>query len=237
MSLLSSNNFYYHRDRLGNVTEITNFLGDVVQRYVYDSFGGITIYDSEGDEITTDSEGYLENPFTYTGREYDPETGLYYYRARYYNPETGRFLSEDPIEFSGGDTNLYRYIVNNPINLTDPYGLLVKRCNRPLKFLPPDLFYPSLGVSHSFLCVNGVCSGQPSPGEDPGESEEGASCEVVPPPEGKDEEQSQRRSECFDMCVERILEGPRPLYTPLSTCHHYATNTLYMCNIQCRFLP
>ena len=94
--------FYYHRDRLGNVTEVTNFVGDVVQRYVYDSFGRMTIYDDQGNVITEESEKYLPNPFTYTGREYDPETGLYYLRSRYYDPEMGRFLSEDPREFQGG---------------------------------------------------------------------------------------------------------------------------------------
>jgi uncharacterized protein RhaS with RHS repeats len=48
---------------------------------------------------------------------------LYYYRARFYDPMIGRFLSEDPIGFSSGDVNLYRYVANNPINLIDPLGL------------------------------------------------------------------------------------------------------------------
>lgn len=47
----------------------------------------------------------------------------YYYRARYYNPSTGRFMSPDPIGFNGGDTNLYRYCGNNPVNCIDPDGL------------------------------------------------------------------------------------------------------------------
>ena len=117
--------FYYQRDRLGNITEITNSVGTVVQRYVYDAFGKITIYDDQNNIITPDSPKYLKNPFTYTGREYDPETGLYYFRARYYNPETGRFLSEDPIGFGGRDANLYRYVLNNPTNLTDPSGEVI----------------------------------------------------------------------------------------------------------------
>jgi RHS repeat-associated protein len=61
--------------------------------------------------------------YTYTGREWDKETGLYYYRARYYDPMEGRFISKDPISFAGGDVNLYGYTLNNPINLTDPEGL------------------------------------------------------------------------------------------------------------------
>ncbi len=55
------------------------------------------------------------------GREYDSETGLYYYRARYYNPTQGRFLSRDPLGYLP-DVNLYRYVGNNPLNLTDPNG-------------------------------------------------------------------------------------------------------------------
>lgn len=58
-----------------------------------------------------------------TGREWDKETGLYYYRARYYDPMEGRFISKDPIGFDGGDVNLYGYVQNNPINWVDPSGL------------------------------------------------------------------------------------------------------------------
>jgi RHS repeat-associated protein len=55
-------------------------------------------------------------------REFDQETGLYYYRARYYDPQPGRFLSEDPIKFQGG-TNFYRYSLNSPVTFSDPFGL------------------------------------------------------------------------------------------------------------------
>ena len=56
--------------------------------------------------------------FAHTGREWDPETGNYFYRARYYDPQTGRFLSQDPIGFAAGDTNLYRYVGNSTPNYT-----------------------------------------------------------------------------------------------------------------------
>jgi RHS repeat-associated protein len=58
----------------------------------------------------------------YTGRDYDAETGLNYYRARYYDPVIGRFISEDPIGFDGGN-NFYAYVENDPIDWTDPLGL------------------------------------------------------------------------------------------------------------------
>ena len=61
----------------------------------------------------------------FTGREYDSETGLYFYRARYYDPAIGRFISEDPIGFSGGDLNLYAYVRNNPVKYKDPLGLII----------------------------------------------------------------------------------------------------------------
>ncbi len=65
------------------------------------------------------------NPFMYTSREYDPETGNYFYRARYYDARIGRFLGEDPIGFGGEDINLYRYVYDNPTNFTDPEGLWI----------------------------------------------------------------------------------------------------------------
>ncbi len=62
-------------------------------------------------------------PYTFTGRELDAGTGLYYYRARTYDAATGRFLQRDPIGFAGGDMNLYGYVLNNPVNTLDPLGL------------------------------------------------------------------------------------------------------------------
>jgi RHS repeat-associated protein len=70
----------------------------------------------------TASSGTLANPFQYTSREFDPETGLLNYRARYYDQSVGRFLSEDPIGFHAG-VNFYDYVLNRPIVLLDPTGL------------------------------------------------------------------------------------------------------------------
>jgi RHS repeat-associated protein len=66
------------------------------------------------------------NPFQYTARESDTETGLYYYRARYYDATVGPFIAEDPIGYGGG-INLYGYVFNNSIRLKDPVGL-TPRC-------------------------------------------------------------------------------------------------------------
>ncbi|MFH1869000.1 MAG: RHS repeat-associated core domain-containing protein [Candidatus Omnitrophota bacterium] len=106
--------YYYHTDGLGSIVAITDSTQDIINSYTYDSFGNIT-----------EQTGALPNPYTYTGREYDSETELYYYRARYYNSRTGRFLSEDPIGFWGGN-NFYTYCFNNPISWIDPFGLCAK---------------------------------------------------------------------------------------------------------------
>jgi RHS repeat-associated protein len=82
----------------------------VQTQYTYDVFGS-----------TTTSGAASGNPSQYTSRENDG-TGLYYYRARYYSPTMQRFISEDPIEFNGGDINLYAYVGNDPISYVDPAG-------------------------------------------------------------------------------------------------------------------
>jgi RHS repeat-associated protein len=104
--------YYYHADGLGSIAALTDERGRVVQDYQYDSYGNLH-----------DRQNRVKQPYTYTGREYDRETGLYYYRARYYDAQIGRFITKDPIGFAGGDVNLYGYVLNNPINLVDPWGL------------------------------------------------------------------------------------------------------------------
>lgn len=73
------------------------------------------------------STGTLVNPFQFTGREFDPETGIYNYRFRYYDQNVGRFISEDPIAWRGG-INFYPYADGNPVSETDPLGLDTKVC-------------------------------------------------------------------------------------------------------------
>jgi len=104
--------YYYLADGLGSITGITDSVGDVVQEYRYSAFGEML-------EVVGDS---VENRFTYTGREWDEEVGLYYYRKRFYDPTIGRFISEDPMGLLAGDLNYFRYVRNNPINWVDPTG-------------------------------------------------------------------------------------------------------------------
>ena len=110
--LRSSATSFYHADGLGSVTSLSNASGSLAQTYTFDSFGKQTA-----------SSGSLTNPFQYTARESDTETGLYYYRARYYDPSAGRFLSEDPIGFNSAQDDFYSYAGNSPLGRVDPLGL------------------------------------------------------------------------------------------------------------------
>jgi RHS repeat-associated protein len=126
--------FFYHQDALGSVTDLTDSAGVTAKSYAYDAYGNIL-----------DSPGTVEQPFTYTGREFDAESGLYYYRARNYDPMTGRFLQADPFGIAAG-VNLYSYVNNDPLNLIDPSGLspvgwIVKlgdKCMKKVKALFSD---------------------------------------------------------------------------------------------------
>jgi RHS repeat-associated protein len=124
--------YYYHYDGCGNVVALsnTNTPPQIVEAYRYDHFGTPTVMVGPGNDGNwatyadnpTATASQLGNPYLFTGRQYDPETGLYYYRARYYNATIGRFLQTDPIGYAGG-LNLYTYCGNNASNWADPYGL------------------------------------------------------------------------------------------------------------------
>ncbi len=107
----SSTTDYYQADGLGSITSLSTSAAALANTYTYDSFGNVTNF-----------TGTLRNPFQYTGREFDAEANLYFYRARYFDPNSGRFVSEDPIGFHGG-VNFYRYVLNNPVINVDPAGL------------------------------------------------------------------------------------------------------------------
>jgi RHS repeat-associated protein len=100
---------YFLQDHLGSTTGLTNSSGNITESTSYDSFGN--------------ASGTLSTRYSYTGREYDNFTGLYYYRARFYDAKLGRFISEDPRGFFGSyDFNNYNYCLNNPLIYRDFTG-------------------------------------------------------------------------------------------------------------------
>jgi RHS repeat-associated protein len=112
--------YYYHPDALGSVATITTNNGLKAESYTYDAYGTPTIYSGAGTIITS---SLMTNRLLFTSRDYNATTTLYHYRYRYYSPTVGRFLQPDPIHLAGGDLNLYRYVYNNPVNASDPFGL------------------------------------------------------------------------------------------------------------------
>ena len=117
--------YWHHTDHQGSVIATSNAAGAPVSIVNYSPNGELgTALD--GTAVTAPPTG---SPFGYTGRQYDPETGLWQYRARYYHPQLGQFLSHDPIG-TKDDPNLYLYVANDPVNRMDPTGQYICSARR-----------------------------------------------------------------------------------------------------------
>jgi RHS repeat-associated protein len=120
--------YFYQKDGLGSITEITDRNGQLIQHYAYSSFGKISrIVDKNNTDVTANPP--VKTAYSFTNREWDQDAGMYYYRARFYDPGIGRFIQEDP---HPGATRIpitihskFIYALNNPVNLTDPDGKFV----------------------------------------------------------------------------------------------------------------
>ncbi len=130
---------YYHVNHQRSVIAMADDSGNLTgcgvgvncQRLSYDEYGN----------LGSGSAG-TGQPYRYTGRRFDLETGLYHYRARYYSPQIGRFLQTDPIGYDD-DLNLYAYTGNNPVDATDPTGMDIFLQSHPV----------ALGANHSKVTV------------------------------------------------------------------------------------
>lgn len=159
---------FLHADALGSVVKVTNAVGAVTLTRQYDAWGNL--------QAGADQAGYA-----FTGREWDPETGLYYYRARYYDARSGRFLSEDPLGSVGrvlmrtdiavpdrgsaawSTENRYIYVGANPVRYVDPLGLR-RTTRRPPSPPPHQVKCPGLcgwGGSDVTHTNTGVRNGEP----------------------------------------------------------------------------
>ena len=105
--------FYYHPDHLGSSSYITNLDGEVVQHIEYVPFGEVFI---------EERNNIWNTPYLFNAKEFDEETGLYYYGARYYDPRLGLFLSVDRYAEKYPNAMAYNYTINNPINLLEING-------------------------------------------------------------------------------------------------------------------
>jgi RHS repeat-associated protein len=107
--------YYIVNDHLGSPRAITDGSGAILKAIDYDSFGN----------LVSDTNPQMQIPFGFAGDLYDADTNLIRFGYRDYDPEIGRWTVRDPIGFAGGDTNLYGYVLNDPMNWIDPTGLIV----------------------------------------------------------------------------------------------------------------
>jgi len=134
---ISGSTYFYIPDIQGSIRAIVDEDGNLMASYVYDVWGTLISYNGTLAE---------KNDYLYTGREYDWETGIYYYRYRYYDPEIGRFM-QSSWELNE-EMNMYVYVNNDPVKGTDPTG-------HP--YFPPTL--PDHGNSGGY--IGGVGVGTP----------------------------------------------------------------------------
>jgi RHS repeat-associated protein len=105
-------------DHLGTIRDLathnsSNHTTTIANHRVYDAFGN----------LQSETNSAIDEIFGFTGRQFDDATGLQNNLNRWYDSKTGRFVSEDPIGFGGGDSNLSRYVGNSPTHFVDPSGL------------------------------------------------------------------------------------------------------------------
>jgi RHS repeat-associated protein len=108
------NAYYLLYDQIGSLRVVADSAGTVTKRIDYDTYGS----------IINETNPAMATPFGFAGGLFDKDTGFVRFGARDYDPATGRWTSMDPIDYAGGDSNLYGYVANDPVNGVDPSGLL-----------------------------------------------------------------------------------------------------------------
>lgn len=114
---LGTNTYVPLHDHNGNISCLLDIVGTPIETYRYTAFGEEYVFDQNGELIEKAS-----NPWRFSSKRVDEETGLIYFGRRYYCPTDGRWVTTDPIGFEGGP-NLYAYVNNNPLIFFDLYGL------------------------------------------------------------------------------------------------------------------
>ena len=104
--------YFLTYDQVGSLRVVADASANVVELIEYDSFGN----------IINDTNSTIEVPFGFAGGLYDNDTGLVRFGERDYDSETGRWTAKDPIRFEGKDTNLYGYVLSDPVNRKDING-------------------------------------------------------------------------------------------------------------------
>ena len=115
--------FFYHSDHLGSTSYITDDKANITQYDAYLPYG----------ELLVDEHSSSEDlPYKFNGKQFDEETGLYYYGARYLNPVISLWYGVDPMQEKSPFISTYVYTFNNPIHFIDPNGKWGEDTNRNL---------------------------------------------------------------------------------------------------------
>ncbi len=112
--LRGGSTYYMMYDQVGSLRLVVDSSGNITKRVDYDSFGN----------IINDTDPGFAIPFGFAGGLHDRDTGLVRFGARDFDPGIGRWTAKDPIDFAGEDINLYGYVQNDPVNFSDPSGLI-----------------------------------------------------------------------------------------------------------------
>ena len=159
LTLVTGGKVYYYLTNLqGDVMSIESSDGTPVASYCYDAWGKILACDGALAEL---------NPLRYRGYVYDQETGFYYLQSRYYDPAVARFLNADSYVSTGNSVignNMYAYCDNNPVNRSDPSGLLWQGLKEFWQYFAPTL-QESSGYFATALGVSQVDSVLPGPAD------------------------------------------------------------------------
>jgi len=132
-----SSTYYVATDHLGSPCIVTDATGAVTRTTQYDSYG----------QVLLDSNTTFDLPVGFAGGITD-NTGLTRFGFRDYEPATGRWVSRDPILYQSGQANLYQYVENNPIDATDPLGLMSFNCGSGfLSLVIPDSWFGKYSFS------------------------------------------------------------------------------------------
>ena len=105
--------YYLHYDQVGSLRAVSDASHNLIKEITYDTYGN----------ILTDTNPSFKVPFRFAGGLYDPDTKLTHFGYREYDAYTGKWTAKDPIGFAGGDSNLYGYVLGDPVDWIDPLGL------------------------------------------------------------------------------------------------------------------
>lgn len=146
--LRGGSTYYMMHDQVGSLRLIVDVTGNITKKIDYDSFGN----------IINDTNLGFTIPFGFAGGLHDRDTGLVRFGARDFDPSIGRWTAKDPIDFAGGDVNLYGYVQNNPVNWVDPLGLRERKhwgqILEAASDIGADAFVSGAGVGAGFKNVS-----------------------------------------------------------------------------------